>query len=201
MAVDLGQLVVFLVITAKERMVDILLIFLTLFAPVLLVALSKWQNSLNTWYVPLTQDATVYLSGNLQKDVLALPEVKARNSITLFFIADKDCPCTKASFTILKTNMQNSQQKRLQLVTIDVHADSTQSPAWQKVLKQIPATPSLLVMDHQRLVYAGPVTAGNMCTTSVLKILGLSLLQAKPQQPVMNWLEQGCYCPLNQLVK
>ncbi|RYZ92994.1 MAG: hypothetical protein EOO68_22160 [Moraxellaceae bacterium] len=61
----------------------------------------------------------------------------------------------------------------------------------------IPSTPTLLVMDEQRLVYAGPVTAGNMCTTSVLKILGISVLQSEPQKPVINWLEEGCYCPLD----
>jgi hypothetical protein len=181
----------------KETTTDYLLILLALLAPLLLVVLSKWQNSLNTWYIPLHEDATAYFSPSLEQDILALPESQDHQGITLFFIADMNCPCTQATLKILQTTIQTSSKKDIKFISLDIHTPQAKHTAWKKVLQQIPATPTLFISDHNRLVYAGPVTAGNMCTNSVLKILGLSILEAAPQKPVINWLEEGCYCPIN----
>lgn len=186
----------------KEQTYDNILILLAILAPILLIVLSKWQASLIRWYVPLNDSPTAYFSSNLESDIRALshsnqPAFNQAQGATLFFIADKTCPCTTATLSILKNALQVSSRQDVKLVVIDVHSPQASTPAWQRILQQIPSTPTLLVMDEQRLVYAGPVTAGNMCTTSVLKILGISVLQSEPQKPVINWLEEGCYCPLD----
>lgn len=185
----------------KEQTYDNILMLLAILAPLLLIVLSKWQSSLTRWYMPLTEDHTAYFSNSLEQDIRLLAVAdqyssKQQYGVTLFFIADNTCPCTAATSSILNNAMQTSNHQDIKLVMMDVHSPQTSTPAWQRVLQQIPATPTLLVMDGQRLVYAGPVTAGNMCTTNVLKVLGLTVLQAEPQKPVINWLEQGCYCPL-----
>lgn len=161
----------------KEQAYDNALILLAILAPLLLIVLSKWQSSLTRWYVPLTDDHTAYFSSSLEQDIQGISHsvqlpVSQAHGATLFFIADKTCPCTTATSNILKNAMQVSSRQDVKLVTIDLYSAQASTPALQRILQQIPATPSLLVMDGQRLVYAGPVTAGNMCTTNVLKILG-----------------------------
>lgn len=180
----------------NEETYDKWLIRLALLAPLLLMALSKWQYSLNTWYVPVNTSSSAYLSQSLAHEMSVLPEVVQGRGVTLFFVSDQSCPCTKVTLNILQTAMKQANRKDLRLVIVDANAPLAKTPAWQRVLQQIPATPTLLVTEGQRLVYGGPVNSGSMCTTSVLKILGLSVLQAEPQKPVMNWLQEGCYCPL-----
>lgn len=182
----------------KEKSIDNFLILIALLAPLLLVVLSKWQESLNVWYVPLHQDTTLYFGKTLEQDILRLPETKGNSGAVLFFIADETCPCTRATLNILKQSMQTSQRQDTQLVILDINDVKAKSAEWAQILKQIPAVPTLLVMEAQHLVYAGPVTAGNMCTTSVLKILGLSILESEKQRTVINWLEEGCYCPIKK---
>lgn len=178
----------------KEETIDHLIILLALLAPMLLVALSKWQDSLNTWYIPLSQNPNTYFSDNLERNILKVAPTE--KSVNLYFIADMNCACTQATLNILKAAMQNSTKSKIQLNVLDIHSPKAKQIGWQNIINEIPATPTLLVTDHERLVYAGPVTAGDMCTTNVQKILGLSILEAEPQKPILNWLEKGCYCPI-----
>ena len=183
----------------KDHTYDKLLIGLALLAPLLLMALSKWQYSLNTWYVPLNGDKSAYMSQSLEQNLRALPEVVQGSGVTLFFVSDRSCPCTRVTLNILQTAVKQANRKDLQLMIVDVNDPLAKTPAWTRILQQIPATPTLLVTEGQRLVYGGPVNSGSMCTTSVLKILGLSVLQSTSQKPVINWLQEGCYCPLKRV--
>ena len=182
----------------KEDTYDQILIWLALLAPLLLMALSKWQYSLNTWYVPVNQNAMAYFGQNLEQDMRALSATAQTNHVTLFFISDRNCPCTQVTLNILQNTIAQTNRKNLHLNIIDINDPLTNRSTWIKILKQIPATPTLLVTESSRLVYAGPVNSGSMCTANVLKILGLSVLQSNPQKPVINWLQQGCYCPLKR---
>lgn len=180
----------------KEETYDKLLIRLALLGPLALIALSQWQASLITWYEPWRGDTATYFGKEFEQDVHALPGIGDESGSTLLFIADKSCPCTKASLATLQAAMQKGGRNDMHLVAVDVNDPSTKDPAWARVLRQIPATPTLLVTEGKKFVYGGPVNSGNLCTTSVQKILGLSVLDAAPQRPVINRLEKGCYCSL-----
>lgn len=173
---------------------DNFLILLTFLAPLLLIALSKWQASLNTWYMPLNQNPSEYFQHDFHKDIKKLSAYKTYSGAQLWFIADPNCPCTRASLTILKKAIQEAQRQDLKLIQMNIGSPQELQPEFKNLLRHIPAAPTLIVLEGERLVYAGPVNAGNMCTTQVLKILGLSILETQPQKPVINWLEQGCYC-------
>jgi hypothetical protein len=185
----------------KEEAWDKLLIRLALLAPLLLVALSKWQDSLITWYVPWSGSTATYFDDRFEQDVRALPDVGRKQGATLFFISDRACPCTRATLGTLQAAMVKADRKDLRLVMVDVNDPLAKSPQWSRLLRQLPATPTLLITEGQRLVYGGPVNSGNLCTTKVQEILGLSALQSAPQRPVINWLEKGCYCRLQETGK
>lgn len=180
----------------KEDTYDKFLVRLALVSPLLLIALSQWQASLITWYVPWSRDSATYFGDQFEQDVRALPSLGMDAGATLFFISDRSCPCTRASLGILQAAMEKAPRKDLRLVVVDVNDPVAKIPAWSQVLQQMPATPTLLVTDGQKLVYGGPVNSGNLCTTSIQKTLGIKALQSPPQKPVINWLEKGCYCPL-----
>ncbi|MDE2421299.1 MAG: hypothetical protein KGO49_09000 [Gammaproteobacteria bacterium] len=184
----------------KEETYNKLLIRLAILAPLLLIALSKWQYSLNDWYIPLNKDTKSYFSENLAQDVRILPDLRQGHDVTLFFISDTNCPCTRAALNILRTAIDQTSRKDLHLIVVDINDQIAQSSAWMRVLQQIPATPTLLVIEGHRLVYGGPVNSGSMCSANILKILGLSVLQSTPQKPVINWLQAGCYCPLKRTI-
>ena len=57
---------------------------------------------------------------------------------------------------------------------------------------------TLLAVEGRQLVYAGPVTSGNLCTTAVRRVLGVTALQAPQAGPILNWLDNGCYCRLER---
>lgn len=181
----------------KEDAYDKLLIKLAQLAPLLLIVLSQWQASLMTWYMPW-DDATEYFGDQFAQDVSAIPELKNEVGSTLVFIADEDCPCTRASLSILKSAMRESGRKDLHLIILDVNGAEAKSQTWTRVLAQIPATPTLLITEGETLRYGGPVIAGNLCTTRIQEVLGLSVLQENPTSPVISQLETGCYCSIEK---
>lgn len=183
----------------KEKTYDKLLIRLALLGPLALIALSQWQASLITWYEPWSGDTATYFGKQFEQDLRALPSMSKEGGATLLFVADKSCPCTKASLATLQAAMEKGGRKDIRLVVMDVNSPPIKNPAWNRVLEQIPATPTLLVTEGHKFLYGGPVNSGNLCTTSVQKILGLSVLDSTPQRPVINRLDKGCYCPLKHV--
>lgn len=182
----------------SEQAWDRLLIRLALLAPLLLVALSKWQDSLINWYVPW-EDDTRYFGASFAPDVLASSGMASEKGAVLTLVVDEDCPCTRATLVVLQSAMAESSRQDLHLVVQDVRDSVMRRPEWARVLQQIPATPTLIITEGQRLVYAGPVNSGNLCTTQVRNVLGLAALESTASgRPVINWLEKGCYCPVRR---
>jgi hypothetical protein len=163
----------------KASAYDRTLIALTLLAPLLLFALSQWRASLDTLYAPsgVSEQFTKVVS-----DWLAASN---ESGSRLIVIVDRDCPCTNASLRVLETARGN-----VPLTVRDIDDVDT------RVRNELPSTPTLLAAAGKQLVYAGPVISGNLCTTAVQRVLGVTALQAKRERPILNWLDTGCYCRL-----
>jgi hypothetical protein len=168
----------------KASTYDRTLIALTLLAPLFLFALSKWRASLETLYSPpgerFMANVTDWLASN--------NEAEAR----LIVVADRECPCTKAALRSLDAALAQSSRKNIRLTVR--YIDDANDRAWAAVMNELPSTPSLLAIEGRQLVYAGPVTSGNICTIAVQRVLGVTALQAPQASPIVNWLDTGCYC-------
>lgn len=173
---------------------------LALLAPLLMFMLSKWRASLDTWYTPLDADTSAYFGPDFSARVYDWLGTTEDAGAQLILIADPSCPCTQATLAQLESakSASSRQDARLMVRYISDTTDPSSS-AWAAVLAGIPATPTLLALDGSRLLYAGPVTSGNFCTTAVNKVLGLSVLEASPKEPLINWLDRGCYCPIRKV--
>jgi hypothetical protein len=172
----------------KASAYDRTLIALTLLAPLLLFALSKWRASLDTLYAP------VGIDDQFTERVADWLASSGETGPRLIVVADRDCPCTQASLRSLEAALAQSSRKDIQLSVryVDDGADA----AWLGVIEQLPSTPTLLAVEGKQLVYAGPVTSGNLCTTAVQRVLGVTALQAARDRSIFNWLDKGCYCRL-----
>lgn len=168
----------------KDSAYDRTLIALTLLAPLFLFALSQWRASLETLYTP----AGERFMGNVADWLARSNDTGSR----LIVVADRKCPCTKVALRSLDAALAQSSRKDIRLTVryIDDEAD----PAWAAVTNELPSTPTLLAIDRKHLVYAGPVTSGNICTTAVQSVLGVTALQTPRASPILNWLDMGCYC-------
>lgn len=185
------------VVDVNQNAYDRLLIALVLVAPLAMLGLSKWRASLDHWYAPL-DDAAVF-GKPFQEKVTRWVAQNTRNGAELILIIDPDCACTSATVNLLKNAHVQSKALDAKLIVRDLKNKSTfNDSAWRAMLLEIPSTPTLLVIDRQKLIYAGPVTSGNFCTTAVNRVLGLSALKANANVPVLNWLDKGCYCRLNR---
>lgn len=163
----------------QESAYDRTLIALTLLAPLLLFALSKWRASLDTLYAPAG------VSEQFTERVSDWLGTSNETGSRLIVIVDRDCPCTNASLRILE-----SARGDFPLTVRDI--EDVDRP----VRDEIPSTPTLFAVAGRQLVYAGPVTSGNLCTTAVQRVLGVTALQAPRDRPILNWLDNGCYCRL-----
>jgi hypothetical protein len=176
----------------KAGAYDRTLIALTLLAPLLLFALSKWRASLDTLYAPAG------VSEQFIKSVSDWLGTTNETGPRLMVIADRQCPCTTASLRSLGAALAQSRRENIQLsVRYIDDAVTNHDAAWVAVLSQLPATPTLLAAEGRQLVYAGPITSGNLCTTAVQRVLGVTALQAARASPILNWLDNGCYCRLH----
>ena len=174
---------------------DRTLILLALLAPLAMFALSKWRASLETWYVPLDADTAAHFGPAFEDKVAQWLAEDGASGARLVVIVDPACPCTTATLSRLADARAQSTRPDASLEVRHANGNDI-SQAWATVLAEIPATPTLLAVEDGRLLYAGPVTAGNFCTTAVSRVLGLSVLETPAASPLRNWLDRGCYCPL-----
>jgi hypothetical protein len=161
----------------KASAYDRTLIALTLLAPLLLFALSKWRASLDTLYAP---------AGVSEQFITRVSDWLGASTETgsqLIVIVDRDCPCTQASLRILESARGDVPVTVRDIDDVDA-----------LVRDELPSTPTLLAVEGRQLVYAGPVTSGNLCTTAVRRVLGVAALEAPRARPILNWLDTGCYC-------
>jgi hypothetical protein len=171
----------------KASAYDRTLIALTLLAPLLLFALSKWRASLDTLYAPagVSDGWTAHVSDWLA----SRKEIGSR----LIVVVDRDCPCTTASLGSLHQALAQTGRTDIQL-SVRYVDDPGEDARWAAVVAELPSTPTLLAIEGRQLAYAGPVTSGNLCTTAVQRVLGVTALQAPRDRPILNWLDSGCYC-------
>ncbi len=179
----------------KDSLYDRLLIGLAVAGPLAMLVLNAWQVSLDTWYTPLDGDRNGALTADFKLSVSDWAAATGGAGAELVVIVDKSCPCTEATLRRLEEAVAHSKRKDLRIVIRDIHDDNgNKDPPWQKVLRQLPATPTLLSIEGRRLVYAGPVTSGSFCTTTVGKVLGVNALQATRGSTLFDVVEKGCYC-------
>lgn len=180
----------------KESTYDRVLIALTLLAPLLMFALNKWRASLDSWYAPPDAADVSYFDDRFTRSVATWLGDNQEAGPQLVVIADRECPCTKASLRSLDAALAQSNRKGIDLAVRYVDDPGANHGAWGDVLNQLPSTPTLLAIDGGQLVYAGPVNSGNLCTTAVARVLGVTALQSPRTSPIVSWLDRGCYCRL-----
>lgn len=189
--------VVDVVAVVKESGYDRFLVILALLAPLALLTLSKWQASLDTWYAPMDVADANYFGESFQRSVAKWLESAEGAGAALVVIADRKCPCTRATLKKLDEALALSPRRDIRLVVRDIgDVDADQDAVWTQVLSEVPATPTLLVVEGKRLLYAGPVTSGNFCTTAVGRVLGVTALQLPRSAAMFNLIDKGCYCRL-----
>lgn len=181
----------------KDRAYDQLLVTLALLAPLAMFALGKWQASLDIWYLPPDAASADTFGEQFHRHVSQWLQGVDNPGAALVVIADRECPCTKATLTRLDEALALSRREDIRLVVRDVRsADTDRDAAWLRVLEAVPATPTLLAIEGRQLLYAGPVTSGNFCTTAVSRVLGVTALQAPQGRTIFNLIDKGCYCRL-----
>lgn len=184
----------------KESTYDRVLIALVLLGPLLLFALNKWRASLDVPYAPPDDGRLSYFDERFERNLVTWLSNDDAPHRRLIVVADRECPCTKAALRSLDAAVAGSSRTDIELSVryIDDADPPGGSTAWRNLLEELPATPTLLAIDGGQLVYAGPVNSGNLCTTSVRKVLGVAVLQTPRSSPVVSWLDRGCYCRLKR---
>jgi hypothetical protein len=187
------------VVEMKESLYDRMLVTLTLLAPLLLFALSQWRASLDTWYAPLDAGHFGDFGEQFTQNVAAWLADSDETGSRLIVIVDRGCACTKAALRSVDAALAQSRRRDIQLTVryVDDVDPRDDAAAWRAVIEELPATPSLLAVEGRRLVYAGPVNSGDLCTSAGQRVLGVTALQAPRARPILNWLDRGCYCRLN----
>lgn len=186
------------VVAMKESTYDRVLIILTLLAPLLMFALTKWRASLDVSYARLDAGHFSYFGEQFTQNLAAWLASADKTGPRLIVVADRECPCTRAALRSLDAALARSYRKDIRVDVryvddADVEGDRS---AWKAVLSEVPATPTLLAIEGRQLTYAGPVNSGNLCTTAVARVLGVTALQSPRTSPILNWLDRGCYCQL-----
>lgn len=176
---------------------DRFLLALALMAPLAMLALGQWRSSLDTWYAVPGAGNEETFGPAFQEKAALWGEKNLGDKKELVVILDRSCPCTKAAISALETAKGESSLKGVHLSFHYIEERSGDvDPLWRQLLKDIPATPTVLSFDNKALIYAGPIASGNFCTTNGSRVLGLTALESTRSAPLLNWLNVGCYCRL-----
>jgi len=179
----------------KDSTYDQFLVMLALLAPLAMFALGKWRTSLDTWYAPLDGPGASDFGERFEKQATAWVKAEGGDDARLIVIADPECPCTRVTLKKLDEALALSPRRDVRLVIRDVHdQQAVQNAAWAQLLNTVPATPTLLAVEGKQLLYAGPVTSGNFCTTAVGRVLGGTALQSPRTGVLLDLIDRGCYC-------
>ncbi len=181
----------------KPGIYDRVLLALALSAPLALFALNAWRASLETWYAPMDGNVPSPFGAPFARSTEAWLTADAADGARLILVLDRDCPCSNAARAGLESALAQTSRKGVRVTVRYLDdAPSQGDPAWRAVLRELPATPTLLAIDGRTLAYAGPVNSGSLCTTAVRRVLGVTVLEAPRTGPILNWLDKGCYCRL-----
>lgn len=174
---------------------DELLVVSAVLAPLLLVLLAKWQASLETWYSPPGVDVAAFVDERFTSHVESWLRSRHEDGAVAYLVTSRECPCTAATVHLLDREIERSSRRDIRRVVLDIDTESAGRAAFRRVARALPSTPTLLVGQAGRLVYAGPATTGAFCSNRVARVLGLAVLETRPNRPFVNALERGCYCP------
>ncbi len=169
------------------------MISLALLAPLVPLLLYQWYVSLDRWYVPWGQGKADYFDVRFDQAVQQLQQASALHDGVIHVITDSDCVCSAPVIRRLISALETAAQPAVvvhDLRTLDPNRDAL----WLALAQRFPSVPSALVMRDGKPAYIGPVVAGNLCTRAAQSILPLQASQQP--QPVVNWLSEGCYCPV-----
>ncbi|MFO1217863.1 MAG: hypothetical protein U1E89_05690 [Burkholderiaceae bacterium] len=184
--------------SAKPDALDRLLIRLAWAGPALLVVVLRWQMSLDQWYVPLNSPDLARMSNDITEAAGPwLSSLDAAGGRRLFLLTDPNCACTPPAILRVKAAMAEAQQAfrspmALKVIAVDDrHALS--NVAWRRVVQNIPATPSLIVVDGNRLHYVGPAVSGSLCIADA-NVTGLFGAGPPGDGTTVNFIDKGCFC-------
>ncbi len=147
---------------------------MALLAPLMMVLLSKWQASLEDWYIDPAVAPMFGFDEGFPEKVSRWLQAEEITGNKLILIVDKDCVCTKATLRRLNSFLNESQVDRGLLLFLEIN-DLPESA--QQFREDIPSTPTLLAIKNSALTYAGPINSGGFCTTAVDAVIGVSSLK------------------------
>ncbi len=181
----------------KAATYDRALVLAALLAPFAVIVLAKWRSSLETSYVPVEPGMARVFGASFEAKAAEWLREEPYDGARLVLVIDRDCPCTNSTRVALESAIRASSRRGVELVVRDV-TDPALDASFRELVREVPATPTLLAVDRGELVYAGPVNAGSWCTTRVSQVLGVTTLDAPGSGAVLNWLGEGCYCRVSR---
>lgn len=175
---------------------DRFILVLALLVPAVALLLGRWTASLDTSFVPRTTNLSRVFDETFARDVAGWLPTHAREETALYVLVERGCACTRATLTRLEKTLHapGAEQVRVHVDYVD-DGSVERDERWQAVLRGVPATPAVLAVKDGRLVYAGPVLSGSLCTTSgqIVPAL-LALANTGARRPFFNLVTTGCYC-------
>lgn len=187
-------------VSASPDTLDRILIRLAWLGPVVLVVLQRWQMSLDQWYVPLTSQDFARMSEAITEEAKPwLETLDDAGGRRLFLVTDPDCPCSLPAIQRVKAAMNKAQSTFPTPITLTIvhigDRDATNNAAWSRIVQNIPATPSLIVVDGKRLRYVGPAVSGSLCIGDS-SVTGLLDIRETSDGPAVNYIDEGCFCAI-----
>lgn len=179
----------------RASLYDQILIKLTWIGPLAFLLLSRWQISLEQWYVPLNGTEVTRMSDALPMDLKpwlqSLGNTSGRHA---YLIVDPDCPCTEPAISKVKSVADSSPASSIALQVFSIHDPKWKNDdMWRQVLSNIPSTPTLITAEDNQLLYAGPAVSGSLCSGNA-KTPGLTGQWASVTSVTANFLDWGCFC-------
>lgn len=176
---------------------DRILIRMAWLAPLALIFLNRWQMSLDRWYAPIAGVELARMSSALPEDAKPwLATFSNSSGKRLYLVVDPSCPCTKLSVKKVMEAIKATPGNSIALHVVSVNDSNwVNDKKWRLVLKNLPSTPTLIAVDGNQMQYAGPAVSGNLCIGES-KIAGLSELLTRPRSTAINFVDWGCFCPI-----
>lgn len=183
--------------TKSPGISDRMLVRLAWLAPVALVMLNLWRESLSVPYLPERVGADILSPAALQSAANAWLAADRKNpgAAHLIAVVDPACPCTAPGLAALRAQLLETGSAETTLSVVTPSALASDPTGYGRILlREIPATPTLLVLSAGKMRYAGPITDGGACGSAVRKVLGLAALKNANGSSVRNIAARGCYC-------
>ena len=187
--------VVDVVARLKPGIYDRVLLALALSAPLALFALNAWRASLETWYAPMDGNVPSPSETPFARSTEAWLTADAADGAELILVLDRDCPCSNAARAGLQSALAQTSRKGVRVTVRYLDdAPSQGDPAWRAVLRELPATPTLLAIDGRTRLrrsrqFREPV---HDCGSPRA---GVTVLEAPRTGPILRLARQGLLLP------